>query len=420
MTERVPLHLFTKEMKETHTLLFPNMLPLHFQLVQNVLKGSGYKVELLHNEGARLIEEGLRYVHNDTCYPALITIGQMIDALKSGGYDLEHVALIMTQTGGGCRASNYIYLLRKALKDAGMEQVPVISVSLGKMENHPGFKLTFPMLRRLLAALAYGDALMLLSNQTRPYEKEKGQTDQLVDDWVQTISELFQNNTGFSLNQVRQNYSKIVCDFSRIPLKKTPKVKVGIVGEIFVKYSPLANNHLQDFLEQEACEVMVPGIMQFMLYAIDMPMEDVRLYGGSKFAKQASMLIYTYLSKFEAALIDAVKTKSDFTAPASYSALKEKARPLIGVGCKMGEGWLLTAEMVELVESGYENIVCTQPFGCLPNHIAGKGMISSIRNAYPKANIVAIDYDPGATKVNQENRIKLMLAIGKENIFGNL
>ncbi len=388
MTERVPLHLFTKEMKETHTLLFPNMLPLHFQLVQNVLKGSGYKVELLHNEGAHLIEEGLRYVHNDTCYPALITIGQMIDALKSGGYDLE--------------------------------QVPVISVSLGKMENHPGFKLTFPMLRRLLAALAYGDALMLLSNQTRPYEKEKGQTDQLVDDWVQTISELFQNNTGFSLNQVRQNYSKIVCDFSRIPLKKTPKVKVGIVGEIFVKYSPLANNHLQNFLEQEACEVMVPGIMQFMLYAIDMPMEDVRLYGGSKFAKQASMLIYTYLSKFEAALIDAVKTKSDFTAPASYSALKEKARPLIGIGCKMGEGWLLTAEMVELVESGYENIVCTQPFGCLPNHIAGKGMISSIRNAYPKANIVAIDYDPGATKVNQENRIKLMLAIGKENIFGNL
>lgn len=416
MSSRVQRIPFTKEMKETYTLLFPNMLTTHFKLVQNILRSSGYKVELLQNEGAAVVEEGLRYVHNDTCYPALLTIGQMIDALKSGKYDLEHTALIMTQTGGGCRASNYIYLLRKALADAGMDQIPVVSVSLGQMEENPGFRLTFPMLRRLLAALAYGDALMLLANQTRPYEIDKGESDQLVDRWIDHISVLFENHTGYSLKQVSENYRKIVEDFSKIKLDKEEKVKVGIVGEIYVKYSPLANNHLEQFLRKEDCEVMVPGIMQFMLYAIDMPMEDTRLYGGNKLSQQASLVAYTYLSRFETELINAIKQNSYFIPPSSYASLKEKVKPFIGSGCKMGEGWLLTAEMIELVESGYENIVCAQPFGCLPNHIVGKGMISSIRKAYPQANIVAIDYDPGATRVNQENRIKLMLSIGKEKI----
>lgn len=416
MSSRIQRIPFTKEMKETHTLLFPNMLTTHFKLVQNILRSSGYKVELLQNEGAAVVEEGLRYVHNDTCYPALLTIGQMIDALKSGKYDLEHTALLMTQTGGGCRASNYIYLLRKALADAGMGQIPVVSVSLGQMEDNPGFRLTFPMLRRLLAALAYGDALMLLANQTRPYEIMKGESDRLVDRWIEHISSLFENHTGYSLKQVGDNYRKIIDDFSKIKLDKEEKLKVGIVGEIYVKYSPLANNHLEQFLRKEDCEVMVPGIMQFMLYAIDMPMEDTRLYGGNRLSQQVSLLAYTYLSRFEAELIQAIKQNGHFIPPSSYASLKEKAKSFIGSGCKMGEGWLLTAEMIELVESGYENIVCAQPFGCLPNHIVGKGMMSSIRKAYPQANIVAIDYDPGATRVNQENRIKLMLSIGKEKI----
>lgn len=416
MSDRVNTNVFTKEMKETHTLLFPNMLTTHFMILRNILQSYGFKIEVLQNDGPQVVEEGLRYVHNDTCYPALLTIGQMIDALKSGKYDVEHVALLMSQTGGGCRASNYAYLLRKALRDAGLGHVPVVTINLSTLENNPGFRLTIPMLRRMLAALAYGDMLMLLSNQVRPYEVHPGQTDALVRSWVERTSGWFDANTGFSLKQVGKHYREMVHEFGSIEQKDVPKVKVGIVGEIYAKYSPLANNGLEKFLAGEGCEVMVPGIMQFLLYAIDMPMEDTHLYGGSKFSQQATLVMFSYLTRFETELISAVQEDGTFTAPSSYAHLKEMVTSFIGNGCKMGEGWLLTAEMIELTESGYGNIVCAQPFGCLPNHIVGKGMMSAIRKAYPQANIVAIDYDPGATKVNQENRIKLMLSIARENL----
>lgn len=406
---------FTKEMKDNYTIITPNMAPIHFELIKNVLESAGYKIDLLRSTGREIIDEGLKYVHNDTCYPALLSIGQMMHALHSGKYDLNKVALIMSQTGGGCRASNYIHLLRKALEKDGLSYIPVISVNISGLESNSGFKITLPLLRRALAGLTYGDLLMLLKNQTKPYEVNKGESDAMVDKWILDLTELFKQGKAFSQKESRHYYDKIAESFANIKIQKTNKIKVGVVGEIYVKYSPLANNDLEQFLFEQGCEVMVPGILGFMIFKVDNRLEDIALYGGSAAKQKAVSFLKWFFTKFEDDLIAAVKKYPQFNAPAHYSHLKELVKPVIGYGCKMGEGWLLTAEMMELVESGYENVVCTQPFGCLPNHIAGKGMIRKIRKIMPNANIVPIDYDPSATKVNQENRIKLMLAVAKEN-----
>jgi predicted nucleotide-binding protein (sugar kinase/HSP70/actin superfamily) len=339
----------------------------------------------------------------------------MICALKSGKYDVDRTALMMTQTGGGCRASNYIHLLRKALKNAGLGQVPVISISLG-MEKNSGFQLTVPVIRRALAAVAYGDLLMLLGNQTRPYEVNPGATDALIGRWIDDISESFTNGKAFAERQLRVEFKKIVASFDALEIVKVPKVKVGIVGEIYVKYSPLANNDLEKFLASEGCEVMVPGLMGFLFYCVINNIRDVELYGGSAAKKKVIETLYSYLRKYETDLIEAVSECPKFVAPASAEHIRELAEPVIGTGCKMGEGWLLTGEIMELIEHGYENVICAQPFGCLPNHIVGKGMVRKIRTMEPDANIVPIDYDPGATRVNQENRIKLMLSVAQERL----
>jgi predicted nucleotide-binding protein (sugar kinase/HSP70/actin superfamily) len=402
---------FTRDMKKDYTILTPNMAPIHFELIKNVLNSFGYHLDLLHTTGREIVDEGLKYVHNDTCYPALLSIGQLMHALHSGKYDLNKVALIMTQTGGGCRASNYIHLLRKALKKDGLDYIPVISLNLSGLEKNSGFQMTLPMLRRAIAALAYGDLLMLLKNQTKPYELTPGESDRLVEDWTQKLTGLFEQGKAFTQREVRAWFDQIAGSFAAINIEKTDKLKVGIVGEIYVKYSALANNGLEDFLFRQGCEVMVPGIMGFMIFKVDNRLEDIALYGGSSAKKQLCNMLKWYFTKFETDLIDSVKKYPQFTPPTPYSHLKELAGDVIGYGCKMGEGWLLTAEMMELVESGYENVVCTQPFGCLPNHIVGKGMIRKVKNVYPQANIVPIDYDPSATQVNQENRIKLMLAV---------
>lgn len=406
---------FTKEMKETHTIITPNMAPIHFELIKNVLESAGYRIDLLRTTGREIADEGLKYVHNDTCYPALLSIGQMMNALHSGEYDLNKVALIMTQTGGGCRASNYIHLLRKALKKDNLEHIPVISVNLSGLESNSGFKITLPLLRRALAGLAYGDLLMLLKNQTKPYEINMGESDALVEKWIQKLTELFQQGKAFTKKETRIYYEEIAKSFADIKIKKTPKIKVGIVGEIYVKYSPMANNNLEDFLYKQGCEVMVPGILGFMIFKVDNRIEDINLYGGSAAKQKAVNFLKWFFSGYENDLIAAVKKYPQFTAPSPYSHLKKLVEPVIGYGCKMGEGWLLTAEIMELIESGYQNVVCAQPFGCLPNHIVGKGMIRKVRELMPSANIVPIDYDPSATKVNQENRIKLMLAVAKES-----
>ncbi len=405
---------FTREMKKDYTIITPNMAPIHFELIKNVLQSYGYHIDLLRTTGREIVDEGLKYVHNDTCYPALLSIGQLMHALHSGKYDLHKVALIMTQTGGGCRASNYIHLLRKALKKDGLDYIPVISLNLSGLERNSGFQITLPLLRRAIAALTYGDLLMLLKNQVKPYEVMEGASDALVEHWILTLTKLFEQGRAFSQHEVREYFDRIVQSFAEIERRDVVKTKVGIVGEIYVKYSPLANNGLEQFLFEQECEVMVPGILGFMIFKVDNRLEDIRLYGGNQAKKQLCTVLKWYFTKFEADLIAAVKKHPQFTPPAPYAHLKELAGEVIGYGCKMGEGWLLTAEVMELIESGYGNVVCTQPFGCLPNHIVGKGMIRKVKSVYPQANIVPIDYDPSATKVNQENRIKLMLAVARE------
>lgn len=407
---------FTKEMKRTNKILFPNMIDIHFKILRNVMESYGYNIDLLTNTDQGVIEEGLKYVHNDTCYPALLTIGQMISALKTGNYDLDHTALMMSQTGGGCRASNYIFLLRKALINAGMGQIPVISVNLSGLEKNSGFKMTLPLIQRMLAAMTYGDLLMLLSNQTRPYEIHPGETDALIETWIANVSQLFIDQKAYTLKPMRILLKEIARDFAALEVNRTSKVKVGVVGEIYVKYAALGNNNLEKFLASQDCEIMVPGILGFLLFKVDNRIEDIALYGGNPLKKVLARILFDYLMKYEEALSSALKDTPRFIAPSGYKHLKALAEPIIGSGCKMGEGWCLTAEMMELAELGYENIVCTQPFGCLPNHIVGKGMIRKIKTVFPEANIVPIDYDPGATKVNQENRIKLMLAVAHEQL----
>ncbi|MFU0833746.1 MAG: putative nucleotide-binding protein, sugar kinase/HSP70/actin superfamily [Oscillospiraceae bacterium] len=408
--------LFTREMKKEYTILAPMMAPIHFRLIVNVMRNCGYNFELLDTTGPNIVQEGLKYVHNDTCYPALLVIGQFIDALHSGKYDLNKTALVITQTGGGCRASNYIHLLRKALKKAGLEQIPVISLNLSFLERNPGFHITLSMIRKFVAGLVYGDALMLLYNQTEAYEIHKGDSSQKVEKWIAELSDQFNRGRGLSLKELKENLHRIVHDFATVPIQKVPKVKVGIVGEIYVKYAALGNNNLEDFLREQDCEINVPGIMGFALFKVDNRLEDIHLYGGNPIKHFFVQKLMNYLLKMQDILIDAVKTEPRYLPPTPYAHTKSLVKGIIGYGDKMGEGWLLTAEMMELIEQGYENIVCAQPFGCLPNHICGKGMIHKIKAVEPNSNIVPIDYDPSATRVNQENRIKLMLAVAKENL----
>ena len=407
---------FTKAMKKDYTILIPNMSPVHFNLVKEVFVNKGYHVVLLENQGPNVIREGLRYVHNDICYPAQLVIGQMIDALKNGLYDVDKTALVISQTGGGCRASNYLFLLRKALKKCGMEQIPVISLNLKGMEKNPGFKLTPFMLLQAYSGFIYGDLLMALSNQIRPYEIHKGEADALVKKWDRYLSDKFAHNRGYIGYAMKRNLNMICEEFAHIEVEKTPKIKVGIVGEIYMKYSPLGNNNLQQFLEDQGCEVMVPSMMGFLYYGADNAITDRKYYGGRFFSSKITQFVMKQLFKVEKMYLDAMRKQGCFIVPSTYLETKKLDEGLLDYGVKMGEGWLLTAEMVELVHTGYENIVCTQPFGCLPNHICAKGMIRSVTEKEPNANIVPIDYDPSATHVNQENRIKLMLAIAKEKL----
>ena len=402
--------LFTKEMKEEYTLLVPQMLPDHFALLVRIMQNEGYKVEMLGNTGKPVIDAGQKYVHNDACYPAILVIGQLINAVQSGKYDPHKVALVITQTGGGCRASNYIHMLRKALEKAGLGFVPVISVNLSGLEHNPGFKLTLGFIRKAIFAVMYGDLIMNVGNQVRPYEVTPGETDQVAAQCVDFLLEDMAQGKGLSYKSMVKNFDRIIDRFKAIPVTGEEKVRVGVVGEIYVKYAPLGNNNLNQFLLSEGAEPVVPGLVDFVIFKIYNRDVDVDLYGG-KWIKQAVCRLFAgYVKKYQHALIDALKRSGRFRAPGDFDELHSYIKGYLGDGNKMGEGWLLTAEMLELIHTGVPNIVCTQPFGCLPNHIVGKGMIRKLKDDYPFSNIVAIDYDPGATKINQENRIKLMLA----------
>lgn len=406
---------FTPEMKKTHKILIPNMAVTQFRLLQYALQYEGYNCEVLGNCGSAVAQLGLKYVHNDTCYPALLVIGQFLDALNSGKYDLEHTALLITQTGGGCRASNYIHLLRKALVKAGYPQIPVASLNFSGLEKDSGFQMTLPLIRRALACVLYGDLLCALRNQTAPYENEPGAADRLVDLWVERLGRVLLAGKGFTAREMKHTFPLMAKEFAALPVTRVPKVKVGVVGEIYVKYSPLGNNDLQRFLESQGCEVNFPGLLGFLQYCIFNQGEDWVLYGGKHLMKLGSDRLLHWLDGIERAMLKA-QTDMGFYAPGPFTELVEKPKGVISLGAKMGEGWLLTAEMIELVQGGYSNIVCAQPFGCLPNHIVGKGMVNKIRALYPSANITPIDYDPSATRVNQENRIKLMLAVARERL----
>ncbi len=404
---------FTEEMKKDYTVLIPNMLPMHFELIRRVFKIYGMKAELLLTQGQKIKDTGLKYVHNDTCYPAILVIGQFIDALESGKYDPHKTALILFQTGGGCRASNYINLLRKALAKAGYDYVPVISFSLAGLEDHPGFDLSLPVLHRLMYAVFYADLLMSLRNQCRSYEINKGESEKLAQRWTERLSKEMKHEKRVSYKRVKDNYRLIIEDFKKIPRAEKRCPKVGVVGEIFVKYSPLGNNNLEDFLVSEGAEVVVPGLTDFCLYCVYNYLMDTKLYGISKAKYPFFKLAYKFLLKKQKDIIDIINEDGTFNPPTPFSHTVSLITGYLGIGAKMGEGWLLTAEMLELADSGVPNIVCTQPFGCLPNHICGKGMMKPIKEKNPDINIVAIDYDAGATAVNQENRIKLMLANSK-------
>lgn len=409
--------LFTKEMKKDYTILVPDMLPIHFGILKQIFENDGYKMELLQTASPEMKQMGLKYVHNDTCYPALLVIGQLIDALQSGKYDVNKVALIIMQSGGGCRASNYIHLMRKAIEKAGYPQVPVISFNMSGMEYNPGFSMTYPVIRKCAAGAIYGDMIMLLKNQTRSYEINKGDTQKMIDKWIRELNEQFKVGRGFKLKDMSENFDKIIADFASIPMdKKVPKVKVGIVGEIYVKFAAFANNNLEEFLVEQGCEVMVPGLIGFMLFKIDARIQDARIFGGNYAKKMIATVLLKYFTKVEKVFMDAIDRSKVFTQLSSYQDTKPLVEGLISVGNRMGEGWFLPGEMIELIKHGYSNIVCTQPFGCLPTHVCGKGMIHKIKQMYPQANIVPIDYDPGATKVNQENRIKLMLSVAREGM----
>ena len=409
-TDRFPV--FTPEMKKTYTILVPDMLPWHFDLLTHVMRGEGYMVEVLHNEGRAVIDEGLKHVHNDTCYPALCVIGQYLDALKSGKYDVDKTAVLITQTGGGCRASNYLPLIRKALKSE-FPQVPVLSLNFSGLEKGNGLQLNLKMLQKLAYSIFYGDLVMTCFNQTKPYEMRDGDSAKVRSSCVETLRGALDSGEYKKLKR----YTTYVLDaFAAIPVSQVKKVKVGIVGEIYVKYSPLGNSHLEEFLLQEGCEPVMPALMDFILYCVVNNLNDAKFYGRKSIVTVIFRFVYKWLLKKQRAIIKQMKAHGRYEPLHDFEHLRGCADRVIHQGVKMGEGWLIPAEMAALCETGTENVVCAQPFGCLPNHIAEKGAVRVIKELYPNANIVPVDYDPSATKVNQENRIKLMLATARENL----
>ncbi len=407
--------LFTQEMKKEYTILCPQMSPIHFDLLEPAINSCGYHMEVLQNHNRSAVDVGLQYVNNDACYPSLIVIGQMMEALLSGKYDLDHTAIFMSQTGGGCRASNYIGFIRRALEKAGMGQIPVISVNANGMETNPGFSITLPLLTKGLQAVVYGDIFMRVVYATRPYEKIPGSTNALHDKWrrrcIRSLS-----RKGADMMEFSRNIRAIIRDFDGLQRVDVQKPKVGIVGEILVKFSPLANNHIVELLEAEGAEAVMPDLMDFLLYSFYNSNFKADHLGGKRSTAWLCNMGISLLEFFRKTARRELQRSKHFGPPANIRNLADMAKDFVSLGNQTGEGWFLTGEMLELIHNGVDNIVCTQPFGCLPNHIVGKGVIKELRNHYPGANIIAVDYDPGASEVNQLNRIKLMLATAEKNL----
>ena len=405
--------LFTDEMKPKHTILAPQMSPIHFQFIDVAFNASGYKLEILPSVDKKAVDEGLKHVNNDACYPSIIVTGQLIEALKSGKYDLDNTSVMISQTGGGCRATNYIGFIRKALTDAGLAHIPVISLNAMGMEKNPGFKITPGLVHRSMMGLVYGDLFMRVLYRVRPYERIKGSADLLYQSWAKKCEESVKSGR---IGLFRKNIRQIVADFDRLELNDIRKPKVGLVGEILVKFHPTANNSVVEIIEREGAEAVMPDLTDFLLYCAYGANFKYKYLSGTLMRKIVSNAAISAIELYRRTLRKALSRSQRFEAPAGIYKLAEEASKLLSLGNQTGEGWFLTAEMIELIHSGAANIVCMQPFACLPNHVTGKGMIKELKRRYPQANIVPVDYDPGASEVNQLNRIKLMLAAAFENL----
>lgn len=407
---------FTKDMKKQgYTILCPQMAPIHFELLESATQSLGYNLKLLRDCTEHTVETGLKYVNNDACYPSILTTGQMIEALESGKYDVNKTALIMSQTGGGCRATNYIGFIRKALKDAGFPNVPVVSFNIVGMEKANGFKINAKMIEKILKCCLYGDLLQKLLYKNRAYEIHKGETQEKFEYWMEKCKKLVANST---MSEFKKSIYEIVEDFEEIELDLSEeKPKVGIVGEVLIKYHPFGNNYIVDVLEQEGAEVVAPDFMGFLKFICTHKITNNALLNTDKTKSAIFKIVLKLMALFEKNNVQALKnSKKDYLLPCDIWELEHKVKDILSIGNQTGEGWFLTAEMVEYIEHGIPNIVCIQPFACLPNHVVGKGVIKKIREKYPYANIAPIDYDPGASKTNQTNRIKLLLTVAKDNL----
>ena len=404
---------FTKEMRENHTILVPQMSPIHFEFIEEAFVHSGYNLVVLPCDTKKIVDVGLKYVNNDACYPAIIAIGQLIEALQSGKYDLNNTSLMISQTGGGCRATNYIGFLRKALKDAGYEHVPVISLNASGFEMNSGFKLNYSLLNRALIGIVYGDLFMNVLYRTRPYEKVKGSANELYRKWAEICKINVERGSKSGFKRI---VNAIVKDFDKLELLDIKKPKVGLVGEILVKYHPLANNNVVDIVESEGAEAVMPALMDFISYCAFNKDFNYNYLCGSLKSKLIGDALILFIESYTNVYTDALNNSKRFYSPKTIKEIASGARQIMSLGHQTGEGWFLTGEMIELIEEGVENIICMQPFACLPNHVTGKGMMRELKRIYPEANIVAVDYDPGASEVNQLNRIKLMMSTAFVNM----
>ena len=407
--------VFTKDMRKDYTILIPMMIPIHFELLEPAVNSCGYNMVLLRDCTQHTVETGLKYVNNDACYPSILVTGQMIEALESGKYDVNKTALIMSQTGGGCRATNYIGFIRKALRDAGFEQVPVISLNVVGMEKMPGFKLTPKMMDKMIKAVLLGDLLQKMLHKNRAYEINKGDTDKVFDKWMEKSKKLVTKCTN---SEFKQAIYDMVDDFEKIEVDMTNvKPKVGIVGEVLIKYHPFGNNYVADLLEKEGAEVVLPDFMGFVKFMATHKITFNQLLNSNKISATVSKIALKLINLMEKdTKIALEKSNKNYLPTCDIYHLEDKVKDILSIGNQTGEGWFLTAEMVEYIENDIPNIVCVQPFACLPNHVVGKGVIKTIRSKYPNANITPIDYDPGASETNQANRIKLMMAVAKDNL----
>jgi len=402
---------FTKEMKKRHTILAPQLSPIHFQFLEGPFRAAGYQLEILPKADKNAVDEGLKYANNDLCYPCILVTGQLMQAVKSGKYDLDNLSLIMTQTGGQCRATNYVPVIRKALADAGLPHIPVIAMSLQGLENSPGFKLSLPLIYRCVLALNYGDLLMKALYRTRPYEAEPGSARRLHDKWAEKAKKNIESGNFFTYNR---NMRKIIEEFDALPLRDVKKPRVGLVGEILVKFDPDANNEAVLVVEEEGGEAVMPGMLEFFLYIMHNTKFEYKYLQGKRWLVWGGRLLTGIINLSRAAMNKHLKRSARFDVPMPIKKMAALANKVVSLGHHAGEGWLLTAEMIELIHSGAENIICMQPFACLPNHITGRGALKELKRQFPEANIVAVDYDPGASEANQLNRIKLMMSSARK------